>query len=391
MSIELRTAEVSKGFKTAADKRVRRDFLDVVTGIYRDDPNYVRPLDLELNDRLSPKNPFFLHAEGAIFVAYRGGEPVGRCTAQIDHEHLARHHDATGFFGFLDTIDDPAVVAALLKGAEDWLRQRGMERARGPLSLSINEEAGCLVDGFTTPPMLMMPHHLAYQGGLIEQAGYAKKKDVFAWKYTPGEVPRRARQAADAIKALPEVTYRPIDVKNIERDVKIGMEIFNDAWADNWGFVPMTEPELKKMASDFKLVLIPELTQIVSIDGKPAGICVCLPNLNEFIRDFDGKLRPVNIARLLWRFKVLGPSQARVILLGIRREYRHVRKYAGLSAFMYASVNQEGRKIGIRSAELSWTLEDNGPVNAGIKMMGGKVYKTYRIYERELGDGRGQA
>ena len=133
-----------------------------------------------------------------------------------------------------------------------------------------------------------------------------------------------------------------------------------------------------------KPLLVPELTQIVSIDGKPAGICVCLPNLNEIVRDFGGKITPVNLARLIWRFKVLGPSQARVILLGIRREYRHVRKYAALSAFMYANVNEAGRKLHIRSAELSWTLEDNGPVNAGIKLMGGKIYKTYRIYEREL-------
>lgn len=384
MSVELRTVEVGPALKRPEGKRILRDFLDLPSYLFRDDPNWVRPLDLDLSERLSPKNPFFLHAEGALLVAYRNGKPVGRCTAQIDREHLARHQDNAGFFGFLDTVDDPTVARALLQAAEAWVRQRGMTSIRGPMSLSINEEIGCLVDGFHTPPMILMPHHLPYQGGLIEQAGYTKLKDVFAWSYTPGEVSPRARRAADEIARLPEVTWRPIDTKNIERDVRLGMEIFNDAWSDNWGFVPMTEPELKKMASDMKLLLNPDLTMLVSIEGEAAGICIALPDLNAFIRDFNGKLSPANVARLLWRLKALGPSRARLVLLGIRKKYRHVRKYAALSAFMYARINENGRKIHIRESELSWTLEDNGPVNAGIRMMGGKVYKTYRLYQRSL-------
>lgn len=385
MSVELRMVEVGPEQKRPGSKTLLRDFLDLPSYIYRDDPNWIRPLNLDLSERLSTKNPFFLHAEGALLVAYRNGKPVGRCTAQIDREHLARHKDDAGFFGFFDTINDPTVAGALLEAAEKWVKGRGMVRVRGPMSLSINEEMGCLVDGFGTPPMIMMPHHLPYQGGLIEQAGYQKLKDVYAWHYTPGEISNRARRAAEEIGKLPEVTWRPIDMKHLERDIRIGMDIFNDAWADNWGFVPMTEPELKKTASDMKLLLNPELTMIVSIDGEPAGICIALPDLNALIHDFNGKLTPGNVARLLWRLKGLRPNRARLILLGIRRKLRHVRKYAALSAFMYAHINEVGRKIHIREAELSWTLEDNGPVNAGIRMMGGKVYKTYRVYQRELG------
>lgn len=361
-----------------------RQFLDVVDDVYRGDPNYVRPLDFDLGQRLSPKNPFFQHAEGAIFTARRGGRVLGRVTAQVDREHLARYRDDVGFFGFFDTVDDQEVASALLDHAARWLREKGMRTMRGPLSLSVNEELGCLVEGFDTPPMLLMPHHRAYQGGLIEGAGLAKAKDVFAWKYSVGEVPVRARRAADEVSALPEVSARPLDPKQLERDVRLVMDIFNDAWSDNWGFVPLTEAELRKMAEDFRLLLVPELTLLVSVDGEPVAFAVALPNLNAMIRDLRGKLLPTGAAKLLWRLKVSGPDEARLILLGVRRKLRHVRKYAGLSTYMYVKMNEAGQRLGIRRGELSWTLEDNGPVNAGIRLMGGKVYKRYRVYERAL-------
>ena len=216
------------------------DFLDVVSYIYRGDPAYVRPLDMDLKDRLNPKkNPFFEHGEGAIFCAYQR-PPVGRCTATIDREHLARYEDATGFFGFLDTIDDEEVARALLARAESWLRGKGMKRVRGPLSLNINEEMGCLVDGFDTPPYILMPHHKPYQAGLIEKAGYTKIKDFYAWKYSVGELNARVKRARDEIAALPEVTHRQASLKNLDADTEILVDVFNDAWSDNWGFVPFT-------------------------------------------------------------------------------------------------------------------------------------------------------
>jgi hypothetical protein len=363
------------------------DFLNIVDHIYWDDPAYVRPLDMELRDRLNPKkNPFFQHGEGTIFCAYRGGRCVGRVTAQIDRDHLARYRDATGFFGLLDTVDDADVARALLARAETWLRGKGMTHVRGPLSLSINEELGCLVEGFDTPPYVMMPHHRRYQGSLIEQAGYHKAKDFFAWSYRVGDLNARVKRAREEVLALPDVSYRRASLKNLDADVELLVEIYNDAWQDNWGFVPFTRREVEKMASDFRPLLVPEITCIVSIDGEPAAMALAIPNVNELAYDFNGKLLP-NLPKLLWRLKVKGPRSARLILLGIRRKWRGVRKYAALSAFMYAEMNDGGRKLGIREGELGWTLEDNGRVNAGIQLMGAKLYKKYRVYEKSLTNG----
>jgi hypothetical protein len=361
------------------------EFLSVVEYIYRDDPKYVRPLDMDLKDRLNPKkNPFFEHGEGVVFTAYRNGKCVGRITAQIDREHLDRYKDDTGFFGFFDTTDDDEVARELLARAESWLRGKGMKRARGPISLSINEELGVLVDGFDTPPYLMMPHHRPYQSSLIEKAGYERVKDFYAWSYVVGDLNARTKRALQDVKAMAEVTTRQVNPKDLQTDVTLVVDIFNDAWSDNWGFVPLTRNEVKKMAEDFKLVLIPELTRIVSIHGEPAAVAIALPNLNEMIGDLHGKLFPLGLPKLLYRLKVQGPRSARLIILGIRKKYRNVRRYMPLSAFMYAEMNEAGRKLGIKEGELGWTLEDNHPVNAGIKMMGGKAYKKYRVYTKSI-------
>jgi hypothetical protein len=364
------------------------DFLNLVDYVYRGDSAYIRPLDMELKERLNPrKNPFFEHGEGAIFCAYRNGWCVGRVTAQIDRDHLARYKDSTGFFGFLDTVDDEEVAGALLARAESWLRGKGMKRARGPMSLSVNEELGCLVEGFETPPYIMMPHHKSYQGGLIEKAGYTKAKDFFAWKYRVGDLNARVTRAHEEVAAMPEISHRRASLKNLQQDVELLVDIYNDAWQDNWGFVPFTRKEVEKMAADFRLLLVPDITCIVSIDGEPAAMALAIPNLSELVHDLNGKLLPTGLPKLLWRLKVRGPSSARLILLGIRKKWRNVRKYAGVSAFMYAEMNEGGRKHGIREGELGWTLEDNGRVNAGIQLMGAKLYKKYRVYEKQLVNG----
>jgi hypothetical protein len=366
------------------------DFLGVVDRIYEHDAAYVRPLDMLVKDQLSPrKNPFFEHGEGAMFCAYRDNTCVGRTTAHIDHEHLRLRGDQTGFFGFFDTIDDPEVALALFDRAERWLRSKGMQRVRGPLSLNMNEEVGCLVEGFDTPPYVAMPHHRPYQGGLIERAGYAKVKDFFAWSYTVGDPNKRVQRGVDEIKALPEVTARPLSLKHLERDIGLFVEIFNDCWSENWGFVPFTQTEVRKMAADYKFLIMPEITCIVSIDGDPAAVALAVPNLNELVRDMGGKLFPLGLPKLLWRLKVSGPKSARLVFLGIRKKYRTVRKYAGLSAFMYAWMNEGGKKLKIDRGELGWTLEDNGRVNAGIQLMGAKLYKKYRVYEKPLADANG--
>jgi len=375
MTIEIRETPIGGSVQS---------FLDVVDYVYRSDPNYVRPLDLDMKQRLSHKNPFFDHAEGVLFTAHRNGWCVGRASAQIDREHLARHHDDAGFFGFLDTIDDQEVVKKLLDSAAVWLRARGMKRMRGPLSFGINEELGCLVEGFDTPPMIMMHHHLPYQGGLIEGAGLRKLKDFNAWRYVVGDLPPRAQKAHDEVAALPEVKSRHMDLKNLDADLRTVMEIFNDAWVDNWCFVPFTERELQKLGDDLKMIAIPALTYITEVDGEPAAVAVALPNVNELIKDMGGSLFPFGLPRLLWRLKVVGPKTARLIILGIKKKFRAQRKYAGLSIYLYAKMNRVGRDLGIQWGELSWTDEDNAPVNIGIKFMGGKVYKKYRVYEREI-------
>jgi hypothetical protein len=375
MSIEIRRTPLGGNLK---------EFLNVVDYIYRNDSKFVRPLDMDIKGRLSSKHPFWHHAEGIVLTAHRNNYCVGRCTAQIDREYLAKYRDDVGAFGFFDTIDDNEVAKALVKAASQWLRERGMRKIRGPLSLSLNDEIGCLVEGFDTPPMIMMPHHLPYQGGLIERAGLAKLKDVYAWRYTVGAIPARARKAHDDIDAMPEVSSRPVDMKNVDSELQTLIDVFNDGWSDNWGVVPYTAAEIAKQAHDLKLIIDPRLSLIVSIHEEPVAIAVALPNINEMIRDFGGKLLPFNIGKLLYRLKVQGPKTARLALLGIRKKIRTQKRYAGLSTYMYAKMDQAGQRIGIDWGELSWTLEDNTPVNLGIKSMGGKIYKRYRLYEGDL-------
>jgi hypothetical protein len=297
---------------------------------------------------------------------------------------LVRHRDDAGFFGFLDTIDDEEVCKALLDAATEWLRQRGMKRIRGPLSFGINEEIGCLVDGFETSPMLLMPHHRRYQGELIEKAGFSKLKELYAWRYTVGDVPVRARRAHDELERAPEVTARHCNMKNFDAEIRTVVDVFNDSWSENWGFVPFSERELAKMAEELRMIVIPELTYIAEIDGEAAAFALALPNLNELIKDLEGKLFPIGLAKLLYRLKIKGAKTARLPLLGVRKKHRATRKYAGLSTYLYVKMNDAGRRCGMEWGELSWTLDDNAPVNVAIKLMGGKIYKRYRLYEKEI-------
>lgn len=362
-----------------------QDFLDVVSYIYKDDPAFVRPLDQDLKDRLHPKkNPFFEHAEGVIFTAHKNDRCVGRVTAQIDRDHLAQHQDATGFFGFFDTTEDQEVATALLAAAEGWLRSKGMKRIRGPVSLGINEELGCLVEGFDTPPFILMPHHLPYQGGLIQGAGYDKEKDFYAWRYHVGEMNARTKKAHAEIAQLPEVSARQVSMRALDRDVDLIVDIFNDAWSDNWGFVPITKGEGRKLAQGLRLIADPEITRIVHIDGEPAAVAIALPNVNELITDLRGKLLPFGILKLLYRLKVVGAKSGRLFILGIRKQYRHVRKYAGLSAYLYAEMNEAGKRRGMSLGELGWTVEDNGPMNVAIRALGAERYKRYRVFTKAL-------
>lgn len=367
------------------------DFLRAARIVFADDPAWVPPLDMDMKERLDPKkNPFFDHGEAVLMTAWRDGELVGRCTAQVDHEHLRAHDDATGFFGFLDTVDDPEVSRALLARAERWLAERGMKRIRGPLSLNINEEVGVLVEGFEHPPVMLMAHSRPWQAGHIESAGYDKAKDFYAWKYVTADgFPPRAARAWEQIRTLPEVRFRTIARSTLDREVGELMEIFNDAWRDNWGYVRATPREVEKMASDLKLVMDERLAFMVEIDGQTKAMCICLPNVNEAIADLDGKLFPTGLAKLLWRVRVKKPKSARLMLLGIRSDLRGVKRYGPLALAICVELAKRGAEAGYEWAELSWTLEDNHRINLGIRAMGAKVYKKYRVYEKEIAAGEG--
>jgi hypothetical protein len=360
-------------------------FLRVPELLYAGDPGFVTPLHFEQKERLTPKkNPFFQHAEATLFTAYKDDQLVGRISAQIDREHLKRYGDQTGFFGFFDTINDPRVGRALVEAATTWLKVRGMERMRGPFSLSINQEAGMLVEGQAEPSMFMMAYHRAYQAEIASAAGLSKCKDLLGWRYQVGDVPKRALKAHEDVRIMPEVRIRSVRKSHVAEDVRIVVDVFNDAWADNFHFVPMTEPELAKMASDMKFILDEQIALIAEIDGKPAAIALALPNLNELIHDLDGKLFPFGALKLLYRTKFKRPKSALLILLGVKGAFRSKKRYGALSTALYVEMAKRGAAVGYEWGELGWTLEDNRPVNLAIRNMGGAVYKRYRIYEKRL-------
>lgn len=369
-------------------------FVNAAFEVFRGDPNFVPPLDFEIKERLSPKkNPFFKRGEATLFTAWKGGTCVGRISAQIDHEHLRIWNDATGFFGFFDTIDDQEVAQALLDAAAAWLKKRDMKRMIGPFSLYANEEVGTLVEGFDMPPMLMMGHSRDWQDRLALACGLEKEKDLLAFRFDKGlALSERVKKAHAEIMKLPEVRLRSIDMGNFEQEIRTIVEIYNDTWSGKWGFVPARDDEAKKMAQDMKLVIDPDLAFIAEVNGKPRGMCIMLPNLNESIQDLGGKLFPFNFAKLLWRVKVKHPKTARLMMLGIHKDIRaNVKRYGGLSAAMYVEVQKRGVAKGYEWAELSWTREDDAPVNLGIRAMGAKVYKKYRVYKKDLIENPGRA
>ena len=248
-----------------------------------------------MKERLSPeKNPFFKRADVTLFTAWRGGRVVGRCSAQIDREHLRLWNDATGFFGFFDTVDDPAVGRALIDAAAKWLAARGMKRMMGPMSLYVNEVVGVLVEGFQHPPVLMMGAlSREWQGRIAEASGLMKEKDVLCWRYsTDSDFPDRVIKAYEQVKTLPEVRLRSVNPKNMRAELEAIMDIYNDAWSGKWGVVPALPDEVAKVAKDLKLLIDPDLAFMADVHGKPAGMCIMLPNVNEAIRDLGGKLLP---------------------------------------------------------------------------------------------------
>ncbi|MEO6079299.1 MAG: dATP pyrophosphohydrolase [Steroidobacteraceae bacterium] len=356
-------------------------FIRLPARIQAQDPNFVPALEMERLDALRPgKNPYFEHAEVQFFLARREGRDVGRISAHVDR--LVKDPNI-GHFGLIVAEDDPAVFAALFDAAESWLRGQGKSQVLGPFNLSINEETGLLIDGFDTPPMIFMSHDPRYAAARIEAQGYSKSKDVIAYLFDMGvDFPPRIRKLAQRFGAG-GVTLRQIDMSRFDTEFGMVMEIFNDAWSQNWGFVPFTDAELKHMAKGLKPLLDPRLTAIAEHDGKAVAFGIMLPNLNEAIRDFNGKLLPFNWLKLLLRLKK-GTRSARVPLLGVRRSFT-AGLSGGLAPFLIIdSMHKGAAKMGIKSIELSWILEDNGPMRRIIEELGAVAYKTYRVYEKKL-------
>jgi len=370
----------------AQSNPARRDFLTLPLTLYAGAPGFAPGLLMERAAAIDARrNPFFEHAEAAFWVAYRGNKPVGRISAQIDRLARARHGADLGHFGYLDAIDDPAVFAALFATAEDWLRARGTRHVQGPFSLSINEETGLLIDGFDARPMLMMAYHPPFAGAHVEASGYAKAKDVIAYDYDVGPaLPVDSIRLIERAKADLDIRLRPLNMRRYNEDLRIILDIFNDAWAENWGFVPMTEAEVTHTAHEMRQIIVPELVWIAEIDGEPVSMIVFLPNLLEATADLDGHLLPIGWAKLLWRLKVRGLRTGRVPLFGLRQRF-HRSPYGAAVIFMLLdALRRSGAERGISGAELSWILEDNWAIRTIIERIGGRPYKTYRVFEKTL-------
>lgn len=387
----MNTASAAAGLdlQSVISKADRKAFLDLPYRAYRALENWRAPLRLERATQINPAaNPGLAPMEHVFFLARRGGEVVGRIAAFINPAHLAAHNDATGHFGFLDTLaPDPEAVAALMKAAEEWLRARGMKRIAGPFNFSVNEECGLLVDGFDSPPMLLMPHGRPDYAGALENLGFVKAMDMHAFHYRYAdtyEVPPFVAKCKAAFERDPKLGIRPLDMKNFKAEIGLVMDMFNDAWSQNWGFVPFSEKQINVMAQELKPLVQSDSLWIALIDGEAAGFSLLLPDLNELTQGLDGRLLPFGWAKLLYGLKVKGATRARLPLAGLRRKYHKSRRgmLAMCGAFEAAFHAQHRR--GIREVEASWVLETNHDLLSLIALYDMKRYKTYRVYEKAL-------
>lgn len=358
-------------------------FITAARAAYAADAAWVQPLVVERRLHLSKRNPVFAHTRARFWTANRDGRPVGRISAQVDDLHLQTHRDATGFFGFLEAADDGEVFAALFRAAEAWLREEGMRRALGPFSFSINDECGLLIDGFDTPPMFMMGHARPYYDARVKEQGYVKAKDTVAYLLDPALTPPEVMAASVRKAAASGVRVRPIRMSRLAEEMGILREIFNDAWSTNWNAVPFTAAEMEELGKSLRLFVPSEYVQIAEVNGEPAGMIVVVPNLNEYFRDFGGRLLPTNWLRLLWRLR-RSPRSARVPLMGVRKRYQRSALGMALVFVLVEAVRRPLLERNVHQVELSWTLEDNRPMHHIKERLGARPYKRYRIYEKPL-------
>ncbi len=365
------------------DARQRRQFIRLPWSVYAGDPAWIPPLLIERREHLSPRNPYFAHARCRLWLAYRGSRAVGRISAQVDALHQERYRDATGFFGMLEAEDDGEAFRALLETAEGWLREQGMARIRGPFNFSINQECGILVEGFQTPPMIMMGHARPYYEPRVSAEGYRPVKDLLAYRVPADFKTPRVMELALA-KAADCARIRPLRKSSFDNDLAILKDIFEDAWAQNWGFVPFTDEEFRHLGQSLRLLVDEEFVQIAEVDGEPVAMIVVFPNVNEALKDLDGRLFPFGWLKLWWRVKVRGPKTARVPLMGVRHRLQGGALGPALAFMLIDAVRRHGVRRGVRDVELSWILDDNFPMQNMLTAIGGEAYKRYRLYEKAL-------
>jgi hypothetical protein len=371
----------------AVDKADLDTFIDLPWSIYRDDPYWAPPLRFERRGMLDrDKNPYFQHAEAAYFVARMDGRPVGRISAQVDALAQRHHGTGTGHFGFLEAVDDPLVFDALFHTAEEWLRARGMTRALGPFSPSINEESGLLVEGFDEPPRILMGHARPYYAQHVEAMGYAKAQDLWAYDLDiTREFPANVQRILDKARRQEKLRLRRISKARFEDELRIVIDIFNDAWRDNWGFIPMTDAEIDKMGKDLKPFVREQGCMIAEWDGVPTAFMLTVPDINQAAADLDGDLLPFGWAKLLWRLMVRSPTRCRVPLMGVRRQFQGTLAGASMALLLIETIRAATvKEVGYRRAELSWILESNVPMQRILETILCRHYKTYRVYEKAL-------
>ncbi|HEX3241157.1 MAG TPA: hypothetical protein VHR18_13605 [Solirubrobacterales bacterium] len=377
------------GSVTIRPVRSRRElkrFVKVPFHLHRAHPQWVAPLVFERMEFLSrEKNPWFQHGEAELFIAERDGEPVGRISAHLDHRWDEFQGGSDAMFGFFETTDDPEVTKALIDAAAEWARAQGRERILGPMDFTTNDEIGILIEGFERRPMILEPWHPPYYQGLVEGEGFEKAMDVLMWELQFGDL-KEGEQFdpsihAAAKKALDDegITIRNMRKRDMAAEVRRFMDVYNEAWGSNWGFVPITDAEVEFQAKNLKQVLNEDWTFMAEKDGEIVGAALTLPDINQVMAKLNGRLLPFGWAKfLLGKRKI---DQLRVFALGVTHAYRH----SGVAAGLYLRHLEEAAKPGaIEGGEMGWILETNKPMNRAMEGMGGTVVKRYRLYERGL-------
>ncbi len=354
--------------------------------LYKDHPGFAPPLDAERWTLFAAKlNPHFKLVQSQTWLARKSGKLAGRILAQIYDEAHAPLGASRAQFGCLDVIDDDEVVAALTRAAEAWLRQRGAALVHGPFSPSVNSEAGLLVQGFEAAPMVFMPWNPAYLSGSLERQGYTKARDLISYRYDRSD---KDQQDSPSIMERPEwrerLKIRTLDLKNLGMEAAIIVDIFNDAWSENWGFVPFTLAEFMSSADALKMVMPPEGGFMIELDGVPQAFGVILPNLHEITADLGGRLFPLGLPRLISRIRKHAFTSGRLALFGVRRAlHRQAAGGAVILAFI-EEIRRRNKSSSLRHVEFGWVLEDNLAIRRPIERSGARIDKVHRIYEKNL-------